>query len=254
MLVLIDAGNTRIKCAIVEQGEITHTTDISTWSYKSAELLENEIAKNLPSIREKEVTKVIISSVVPSEAETLMYLAKLISNQEPFFIDQSRLNYGIKFKIDSPEELGADRKAAILGGYKRYGGDLIIFDFGTATTIEVTNSEGDYIGGAIAPGIGISKNALINQSERLHDFELKPPKSIVTTEADEAMRSGIYYSTVSMIEGISKRIQEQYNTSKKIIATGGITEMPEKWDLPVDITDKYLVFRGMLEIYNMNKI
>jgi type III pantothenate kinase len=252
MLVLIDIGNTNIKCALVSDNKVKHTGCIDIPKEFDWKDLSKNIASSL-NLTGQAIERVVVSCVVPRARAVIEDVAEILSGKKALFVDEPELDCGINFLIDSPAGLGADRKAAIVGGKKNYGGDLIIFDFGTAITVEVTNSRGDYLGGLIVPGIGISKRALIDSTKKLEDFELRPPKSLVTTEVNEAMRSGIYYSSIAMIEGISNRIKQQYDNNKKIIATGGTREFLDSWELPVDIKDTNLIFDGMIEIYNRNK-
>lgn len=173
---------------------------------------------------------VIISSVVPEALFHLKWMVKRYFNKKPFVIGEPSVKLKMMIKIDKPESLGADRLVNAYGGYKRYGGPLVIVDFGTATTLEVINSKGHYLGGAIAPGFKLSLKALSREAAKLPSVTFARTNHVIGTETVSAMQAGSYWGYVGMIEGLVQRTCQEYIESHgpseiKVVTTGGLSSI-----------------------------
>jgi len=176
------------------------------------------------------IDDVIISSVVPEALFNLKFMAKRYFKKKPFVVGEPSVKLKMVLKIDKPETLGADRLVSAYGGYKRYGGPLIIIDFGTATTLEVVDEKGRYLGGAIAPGVKLSLKALYDAAAKLPPVTFARTDHVIGTRTGSAMQAGAYWGYVGMIEGLVKRTRQEYITSHgsadiKIVTTGGLSSL-----------------------------
>jgi type III pantothenate kinase len=160
---------------------------------------------------------------------------------------------GMPILYENPSELGADRIVNAISGYEKYKRALIIVDFGTATTFDYITPKGEYVGGAIAPGIMISLEALFERASKLPRVELIKPKSIIGKNTVYAMQSGIIYGYVSLVDGIVKRMKEEVKTDPYIIATGGLASLIYKESETIDEVDEFLTLRGLKMLYERNK-
>ena len=163
----------------------------------------------------------IISSVVPPLNRTLAEMARKYFGQKPLFVEPG-VKTGMAVLVDNPLEVGADRIVNGVAAFERYGGPCIVVDFGTATTFDVISARGEYLGGAIAPGLGISVRGLFSRAARLPRVEIKDPGKVIGTNTVAHMQSGLYYGTVDMIDGVLSRMKAELGSPAKVIATGRI--------------------------------
>jgi type III pantothenate kinase len=164
-----------------------------------------------------------------------------------------KLDTGIGVKIDNPSEVGADRLVNAFAAWNRYKCALIVVDFGTATTFDVVNSAGDYIGGIIAPGVNLSLDALQRAAAKLPTVAIQKPAKVVGTNTVGAMQSGIYYGYAGLIEGIVSRIIAEYGKPMKVIATGGLSSLYSKASPMIEHLEPDLTIYGLKELYTMNR-
>lgn len=190
----------------------------------------------------RDIRDIIVSSVVPKADKVLRKMfptAKFITYK----------NIGIKVKVKKPAEVGADRLVNACAAYKLYGGPAIIIDFGTATTFDVINAKGEYLGGAIAPGLELSRDILKERTAKLPKIEIKAPKNIIGKTTVEAMQSGLVFGYVSMVEGMAKRIKKSAfrnpHSAIKIIATGGLARLICQQTGIIDTIDDKLTLKGL---------
>lgn len=193
----------------------------------------------------------IVSSVVPQSIFNLRNLARRYLKVEPLIIGENA-EIGIEVRIDRPSEAGADRLVDAIGGFVTYGGPLIVIDSGTATTFDVVAADGAFEGGAIAPGINLSMQALHEAAARLPRIAIQRPPRVIGTDTVTAMQAGVYWGYVALIEGLIERIKEEYGRPMTVVATGGVASLFEGATAKIDHFDPDLTIRGLLEIHRRN--
>lgn len=195
---------------------------------------------------------IIIGSVVPPLTLAFTELVQRYIGSEPLVVTH-RTKTGINIAIDQPEQAGADRIINSAAVKALYGGPAIVIDFGTATTFDVVSKEGDYIGGAIAPGIGVAHDALVSRAARLHKVDLQPPPNAIGSNTIHAMQSGIFLGYIALIEGLIARLKKSMNTDGiKVIATGGLAPLFNQHTDVIDIIAPELTLEGLRIIYEIN--
>lgn len=254
MILVMDAGNTNIKIAIFDSDRQLASWRISSKISRTADELGITLMDLLKSIgiNTEEIEGVIIASVLPMLNYTIEHAIMHYIKKQPIMVD-SRLNTGLTIKYDRPENLGADRIACAACAYKMFGGPLIIVDFGTATTFGVISEQGEFLGGAIAPGLKTSQEAMVAAGSKLTKFELTKPVSVVGAGTMDNMRSGIIYGFRNMAKGLAEQIKAETGyKNAKVIATGGLGEhiIDSEW---VDVYDRALSLKGLKIIYDLNR-
>jgi type III pantothenate kinase len=194
----------------------------------------------------------IISSVVPQSLFNLRNLSRRYLSVEPLVVGENA-DLGIAVRIQKPSEAGADRLVNALGGFLAHGGPLLLIDSGTATTFDIVGPDGAFEGGAIAPGINLSMQALHTAAAKLPRVAIARPAHVIGDDTVEAMQSGVFWGYVSLIEGMIVRIREEYTAPLKVIATGGVASLFEGATPMIDVFDPDLTLRGMLEIVRRNR-
>lgn len=258
MLLAIDCGNTNIVFSIFDSSTIIAKWRTSTNTDKTSDdysiWLEQLLYRE--KVKLNRINDVIISSVVPSKNETLKRLCIGLFKCDPLFIGGPELNTNLSIHIDNPIELGADRVVNAVAAQDNYGGPLIVIDFGTATTFDILDGEGSYIGGVIAPGINLSLDALHKSTALLPRISLKKPinQSILGKSTVEAMNSGVYWGYVGLIEGIIKKIKKDIDFNFKIIATGGLAHLFTGIVSESFRVDDDLTLKGLMIVHKRNKL
>ncbi|WP_018249536.1 type III pantothenate kinase [Orenia marismortui] len=254
MILAIDVGNTNTVLGLYEQDELLIDWRVSTDRGKTIDeygiLFRNLFESN--SFKLEEIDRIIISSVVPPVINTLDEVAIKYFGVEALIIGPG-VKTGINIKMDNPKEVGADRIVNTVAANNLYGGPAIIIDFGTATTFDVLSKQGEYVGGVIAPGIGISTEALFNQAAKLPKIELNFPPKVIAKNTHNALQSGILYGFVSQVDGIVKRMKEEISEEIKVIATGGLAELISPYSEEIDIHNEFLTLEGLRFIEKMNR-
>ncbi len=256
MLLAIDSGNTNTVFAIFDNGgSIKGKWRASTSAGRTADELGAWLSQllSLEGIGSHEIKAAIISNVVPAGSFALETLCRKYFGCEPLTVGAPGVKLDIGILVDHPEEVGADRIANAVAAKKHHGGPLIIIDFGTATTFDVINRQGDFEGCAIAPGVNLSLEALHTAAAKLPRITIDRPKSIIGKGTIAAMQSGMYWGYVSMIEGLVRRIREEYGKDLKVIATGGLADLLAKAAQDIDTIDPALTLRGLLAIHHLNQ-
>lgn len=255
MLLTIDAGNTNVGFALydheVQCGSWRCATDRRRTADEYAVWLSQLMA--LRGLSPKNITGAIIASVVPDATFNLMRLCKDHFSVTPQVVGDPGLDLGIRVCTDRPEEVGADRLVNAVAAVARYSLPLVVLDFGTATTFDVVNGDGDYIGGVIAPGINLSMDALHAAAAKLPRIDIKPPAHIIGRSTIPAMQSGVFYGYVGLIEGLLSRITHELGQSPSLIATGGLGKLFAEYVPAIEVWDPELTLRGLLLIYNKNR-
>lgn len=237
MLLAIDIGNTNIVFGVFSGKKIVKQWRVST---------PKTTLQGLPTI--KGIDQIIVASVVPSLDKPLAKLLIKKYGVKPRFVTAGNI-LGIKVKLRAKRQIGADRVVDALAAYKLYGGSAIVVDFGTATTFDVISAKGEYLGGAIAPGILLARDALHAQTAKLPRIDLQAPRSVVGKNTTEAIRSGLVLGYVAMVEGLVARIKNESrftNHEPRVIATGGLARLICKYTEVIDIIDENLTLKGLM--------
>ena len=204
-----------------------------------------------------QVTHIIIASVVPPVESTLRQMCENYFHMDPMFVEPG-IKTGMKMLIDNPSELGADRLCDCIAAYERYGGPCIVVDFGTATKFEVISAQGEYMGGAIAPGLGLSAEALFARAARLTRVDIKRPDKVIGTNTVAHLQSGLYFGYIGLIDGILERILAEMNQGKpgqepRIVATGGLARMVAGDSRYIKEIDDLLTLDGLRILFERNR-
>lgn len=257
MLLVFDVGNTNIVLGVYRGKELlTHwrlRTDRARTADEYGMTIKSLFEAN--SLNIDEVEAVIISSVVPPIMNELEWLVTRYFGKASLLIVGPGVKTGLDIKYDNPREVGADRVVNAVAAFDKYGGrnPLIVIDFGTATTFCVVTEHAEYLGGAIAPGIGISTEALVTRTAKLPKVELIRPASVIGRNTIASMQSGILYGFVGQVEGIVKRIKEELGRATLSIATGGLAPLIGASTNEIDIVDEMLTLDGLRLIYERNQ-
>ena len=255
MLLTIDAGNTNLVFALVEAGEIKTRWRIATDPRRTADeyavwlhqLLE------LEGYAKSDVTGVIIGTVVPRALHNLKMLASKYFHVEPVVAGQGKAAWPIELDVEQPQSVGADRALNAIAAHAKHPGDLIVVDFGTATTFDVVDSAGAYKGGIIAPGINLSIDALVNAAAMLPRIAIEAPAdpSAIGRTTESQMIIGIYWGYVALIEGLVARLKSEIGRPVTVIATGGLATLFDQRTDAFDAIEPDLTIRGLVLLYDM---
>lgn len=255
MLLAIDIGNTNIHF-----GLHTGTDWCCTWRARTIrEKMSDEYAVLLRNFFEEraftfdDIGAVVMASVVPDLTGTFIEMSERYLHHIPLNVGPETKT-GIKILLDNPHEIGPDRIVNAAAARALYGCPAIVVDFGTATTYDVLNADGDYIGGAIAPGIGLAHDALVSRAARLHKVELEPPPSVIGHNTIHAMQSGLFLGYVAMIEGLVTRIKAELGApDARVIATGGLASLFAEHTPVIEEIAPNLTLDGLRIIWELNQ-
>jgi type III pantothenate kinase len=255
MLLVIDAGNTNIVFAVHDGGQWRGIWRVATEAQRTSDeygvWLEALIRR--AGVDVAAIDGAVIGTVVPAARYHLRKLCRDWFNVEPI-VAQASLDWGFEIKVDTPDEVGADRLLNALAAHDKYRGPLVVVDFGTATTFDVVDQNGAYLGGAIAPGINLSIEALHRAAARLPSVGIARPQSVIGRSTIPAMRSGIYWGYVGLIEGLLSRIEAEFGAPLKAIATGGLAPLFAEGSLKLTTVDPDLTLDGLRLLSVRNKV
>lgn len=254
MIICLDVGNTNIKYALFDGEELKLSFRVATEHKKTSDEYGGQLLSVLTSngISARDITGGIISSVVPPLDYTLERMCKTYLKITPLTLG-SGLKTGLNLRVDNAREVGADRVVNNVAGVKKYGAPLIIIDFGTATTFNVINDKGEFIGGVIAPGIKGSLDSLVNGTAKLPRVEIERPAKVIGTNTVTNMQSGIVYGFAGLVEFIVKKIKKEMKCENvTTVATGGFSEVIAKEISCIDKVDKLLTLEGLRYLYSLN--
>jgi type III pantothenate kinase len=207
---------------------------------------------NFVNIEFKRITGVIISSVVPPLLPVMIEMSRKYFKLEPMVVDAG-MKSGISIRCDNPKEVGADRIVNAAAAYRIYGGPLIIVDFGTATTFCAVTKDGEYLGGAIAPGIKISAEALFQRASKLPRVELSKPQKVIGRDTISAMQAGIIYGYAGLVDGIVERMKKELAPDARVVATGGLAELVSPETRSIQEIKPQLTLEGLRLLYDINR-
>ncbi len=255
MLLAIDVGNTNIVFAIFDGNKIAGQWRLSTDNKRTADeyaiFLKSLMA--MKDISFSSVSDIIISSVVP---QNLFSISKFCDDYfaiNPLIVGDKNVEIGMQVYLDCKSEVGADRLVNAVAAYNKFGGDVVIIDFGTATTFDVIDGNGNYIGGLISPGINLSIDALHRAAAKLPEIAVARPKKVIGTSTISAMQSGVYFGYTGLIEGIISNIEKEYGKKMTIIATGGLAALFAKATEKIAHLESDLTINGLKEIFDINR-
>lgn len=250
MLLAIDIGNTHIVIGIFDKQElkihwrlmskITRTSDES-WILLNMLLRESEIKFD-------QIKGAIISSVVPDVTPAFARMLAEHSRIQPIIVD-SGLNIGLKILYEDPRAVGADRIVNSVAGYQKYGGPIIIVDFGTATTFDIVTENYEYLGGIIVPGVETSASLLHRFAARLPQVEMKFPKELIGRNTEASIQSGLMFGTVELIDGLINRIETEFGKQMQKVATGGLANLIIPKSKTINLIEPFLTLDGLRIIY-----
>ena len=254
MILVFDIGNTNMVLGVYEGENLAAHWRITTYPQRT----DDEYGMLLRSLFDssgismQKVQALVISSVVPPLMLALENMSRKYFGVSPLVVGPG-VKTGISIKYQNPREVGADRIVNALAGYELYGGPLIIVDFGTATTFCAISARGEYLGGAIAPGIGISTDALFARAAKLPRVELLKPPTVIGKNTVSSMQSGIIYGFAGQVDAIVNRIKKELQADPQVIATGGLAELISRESETIQRVDPLLTLTGLRLIYERNK-
>ena len=254
MLLAIDIGNTNIKIGVFDGDELKATWNVATGIHRTTDeygvVLLNLMERK--KVSPSEITGVALCSVVPPLLPAFVELCTKYLHSEALVVETG-VKTGMRIRLDNPREVGSDRVVDAVAAQHLYGKPLIIVDLGTATTFSVVSKEGDYLGGAIAPGIVIATEALYTRTAALPRIRLNRPEQAIGRNTIAAMQSGVVFGHVGLIEGMILRIEQELGSKAKVIATGGQAYFLAQEIPAIEIVDPDLTLIGLRLIYEMNK-
>jgi type III pantothenate kinase len=254
MLLAIDIGNTNITLGLYQADEMQAAWRLATAHERMADEYGLQMLGLLAHVacQPKDVNGVVMASVVPPLTGTFQQACREYIGQTPLVVDAG-VKTGVRIRYEDPKAVGADRVVDAAAVQHLYGGPACVVDFGTATTFDAISAEGDYLGGAIAPGIGIAADALFQRTAKLPRVDLSRPPAAIGRNTVHAMQSGLLYGYVGLVEGMVERFRAELGSEMKVIGTGGLTEIIAAETKVIEIVAPWLTLDGLHLIWEMNR-
>jgi type III pantothenate kinase len=254
MLLCIDIGNTNITFGLYDGDRLAPHWRIRTIHEKMPDEYGITIAHFFEhrGYRTDQVTGIAIASVVPPLTPVFVQVCRDYLGQQPLVVDAG-VRTGVRIRVDNPREVGADRVVDAVAVRALYGVPACVVDFGTATTFDAVSAKGEYLGGAIAPGIGIAAQALFERTAKLPRVELKRPPSVIGTNTTHSIQSGLLYGYVGLVEGMVARFKTELGDETRVVGTGGLAEVIARETAVIDVVDPWLTLHGLRLVYELNQ-
>jgi type III pantothenate kinase len=254
MLLALDVGNTTVTVGAFQGDSLKATwrfaTDVGRFPDEYGVLMLNLLAHD--NLRPDDIDESVMACVVPDLEPTFQRVCERYFNVHPLSV-HAGVKTGLRILYDTPRDVGADRVADAVAATQLYGPPIIVVDLGTGTVFDAIDANGDYVGGAIAPGIGIASEALFSRAAKLYRVELSRPRTAIGRNTITAMQSGIVFGYVGLIEGIVGRIKKEIGDNARVIGTGGFAELIASETDVIDVVDEDLTLKGLRMIYDMNR-
>lgn len=254
MLLVIDIGNTNTAFALHDGEAWVNQWRSSTDPTRTADdyAVWLDTLMRMDGRKISDITDCIVSSVVPQAKFNFRNLSRRYFSAEPMFVGEPQVKLGVPIRIRRPEQVGADRLVAAIGAHQLYEGPLLVIDSGTATTFDVIGADGGFEGGIISPGINLSMRALHDAAAQLPRIAIQRPDQVIGQDTISAMQSGVFWGYIELIDGLVRRVKEEYGAPISVIATGGVASLFEGASATIDHFDQTLMEVGLLEVYRRN--
>jgi len=254
MLLVIDVGNTNTVVGVFDGDKLVQSWRVRTVANHTVDeygMLIYSLYKS-SKISTRSISDIIISCVVPPMLNILEPLCEKYFHVKPLIVEPG-IKTGMPIHYDNPREVGADRIVNAVAAFEKYKSDLIIVDFGTATTFDYVSAKGEYMGGCIAPGIVISSEALFEKASKLPRVEFKKPKTLIAKDTISSMQAGIMFGYAGLVDGIVERMKVEVKSNPKVIATGGLAGVIAPETKSIEVVDENLTLEGLRIIHLKNK-
>jgi type III pantothenate kinase len=256
MLLAIDVGNSQTVCGIFKKGRLLCHWRLKTDRQKTADELAARFLTlfSMQNITFQDISGVVIASVVPTQQHAWQDFAARYIECEPLLVDGRSLETGITLATDNPDEVGADRIVNAVAAFDQYGGCCIVVDFGTAITFDCISARGEYLGGAIMPGISVSLDALASHTAKLPRIDIStPPPQTIGTNTVDAIKSGLLFGYGALVDGLTAKLAAELPDVPQVIATGGMAELIAPYSKAIQVVDPMLTLKGLSLLYEKNR-
>ncbi|NLX36926.1 MAG: type III pantothenate kinase [Chloroflexi bacterium] len=255
MLLCIDVGNTNIVFGVYADQQLVAHWRVATDSQKMPDEYGLQTLGFLQrvGVTPQDITGICMASVVPPVTDLMLEMLAEYVGQRPLVVGAG-VRTGVAVRYDAPRDVGADRIVNAAAAYRLYGGPACIVDLGTATTFDALSEQGDYLGGAIAPGIRLGAEALFARTAKLPRIDLRRPPKAIGANTVDAMRSGILFGYVGLVEGMVGRFRQELGPEMRVIATGGLAEIIAAETSVIEHIEPWLTLKGLRIIYQLNEV